>query len=48
MANIKLPYNPQNEVPDAYDAEGNRTVNSSKLFMEDELAKEQYEEEDDD
>lgn len=33
-----------NEIPDAYDAEGNLTVNSSALFMQDELAKEKYEE----
>ena len=40
-------YNPANEEPDAYDAEGNLTVNSWKLFMEDELAREANEEDDD-
>ena len=47
MANIKQPYNPQNEVPDATGISGER-VNSWKLFMEDELAKEKYEDEEED
>lgn len=39
MKKREIGYNPMLE-PDAYDAAGNKTVNSWKLFMEDELAKE--------
>lgn len=35
-----------NDIPDAYDADGNLTVNSWKLFMEDELASERNETDD--
>lgn len=45
--NRKKGYNPMLEEPDAYDAAGNKTVNSWKLFMEDELAKEANEEDED-
>lgn len=48
MAKFNLPYNPQNEEPDAYDADGNKTVNSWKLFMEDEMASDEYNDSDDD
>lgn len=40
-------YNPMLEEPDAYDADGKKTVNSWKLFMEDELAREANEEDED-
>ncbi len=43
--NRKPGYNPMLEEPDAYDADGKRTVNSWKLFMEDELASEDDEDE---
>jgi hypothetical protein len=36
-----------NEIPDAYDAEGNKTINSWQLFKDDELAREKYEEDED-
>ena len=46
--NRKKGYNPMLEEPDAYDADGNKTVNSWQLFKDDELAREKYEDEDDD
>ena len=36
-----------NEIPDAYDADGNLTVNSWQLFKDDDLAREKYEEDED-
>ena len=45
--NRKKGCNPMLEEPDAFDAEGNKTVNSWKLFMEDELAREANEEDED-
>lgn len=46
--NRKPGFNPMLEEPDAYDADGKKTVNSWKLFMEDELASEANEEDEDD
>lgn len=48
MNKSKYGYSPMLEEPDAYDAAGNKTVNSWKLFMEDELAREANEEDSDD
>lgn len=42
MGKYKRDYNPQNEIPDAYDADGNKTINSWKLFQEDEMASSDY------
>jgi len=42
MRNVILP----NDIPDAYDADGNLTVNSWKLFMEDEMESERNETDD--
>lgn len=47
MIKSEIGYNPANEEPDAYDADGKKTVNSWKLFMEDELAREANEEDED-
>ena len=48
MLKREIGYNPLNEEPDAYDADGNKTVNSWKLFMEDEMASDDWNDSDDD